>query len=47
MNKKRQKELEAKGFKVTSVAEFLELTPDEETIIELHLALSNAFKKSP
>lgn len=37
--------LEAKGWKVTSAAEFLGLTPDEESLIELRLALSNAVKK--
>jgi len=37
--------MEAKGWKVTSVAGFLELTPDEESLIELRLALSNAVRK--
>lgn len=45
MNKEKRKRLEAKGWKVTSAAEFLELTPDEESLIELRLALSNAVKK--
>lgn len=45
MDKEKRKKLEAKGWEVTSVAEFLELTPDEEKIIELRLALSNALKK--
>ena len=45
MNKEKRKKLEAKGWKVTSVAEFLELTPDEEKIVELRLALSDALKR--
>lgn len=44
MKKEKKEKLEAKGWKVTSVAEFLELTPDEEKIIELRLALSRAVK---
>jgi DNA-binding transcriptional regulator YiaG len=45
MNKEKRKKLEAKGWKVTSVAEFLELTPDEEKVIELRLTLSEVLKK--
>lgn len=45
MDKEKRKNLEAKGWKVTSVAEFLELTPDEEKIVELRFALSDALKK--
>ena len=45
MNKKRQKELKAKGFRVTTVAEFLDLTPHEEAIIELRLVLSKELKR--
>lgn len=45
MNKEKRNKLEAKGWKVTSVAEFLELTPDEEKIIELRLTLSEVLKK--
>lgn len=44
MNKKRQKELEAKGFEVTTVGEFLGLSNLETQIIELRLSLSNALK---
>ena len=40
----KRKKLEAKGWKVTSVAEFLELTPEENSIVELKLALSKALK---
>ena len=45
MNKEKREKLEVKGWKVTTVAEFLELTPEEERIIELRLALSNALKQ--
>ncbi|MBA3786835.1 MAG: helix-turn-helix transcriptional regulator [Acidobacteria bacterium] len=45
MNREKRKKLEAKGWKVISVAEFLELTPEEQSLIELRLALSNAVKK--
>lgn len=45
MNKAKQKKLEEKGFEVTTVADFLELTPDEQEIIELRLSLSRAIKK--
>ena len=45
MNEEKRKRLEAKGWKISSAAEFLELTPDEESLIELRLALSNAVKK--
>ena len=44
MNEDKRKKLEAKGWKVTSVADFLELKPDEESLIELRLALSRAVK---
>jgi DNA-binding XRE family transcriptional regulator len=45
MNAGKRKKLEAKGWKVTSVTEFLELTPEESALIELRLALSNALKQ--
>lgn len=45
MNKYKRQKLEAQGWKVTSIAEFLELTPAEERIIELKLALSEALKQ--
>jgi DNA-binding XRE family transcriptional regulator len=45
MDKAKRKRLEAKGWKVGSVAEFLGLTPEEEAIIGLRLALSNAVKR--
>jgi len=45
MKKDKRKKLEAKGWKVATAAEFLELTPEEESLIELRLALSKAVKK--
>jgi hypothetical protein len=41
---KRQK-LEAAGFKVTTVAEFLDLSPEEMEMIEIRLSLSKLLKK--
>jgi predicted XRE-type DNA-binding protein len=41
---KRQK-LEAAGWKVGSVAEFLNLSPEEEAIIEIRLPLSKSLKQ--
>jgi predicted XRE-type DNA-binding protein len=41
---KRQK-LEAAGWKVGTVAEFLELSPEEEAIIEIRLSLSKSLKQ--
>ena len=43
-NEKRAK-LEAKGWKVGTVTEFLELSPEQSAIIELRLALSKALKQ--
>lgn len=40
MNSAKRKHLEAKGFKVGDVQEFLNLSPDEDAYIELKLALS-------
>ena len=41
---KRQR-LEAAGWKIGTVAEFLELTPVESEIIELKLAISQELKE--
>ncbi|MFA9202218.1 MAG: helix-turn-helix domain-containing protein [Candidatus Nanopelagicaceae bacterium] len=41
---KRQK-LEAAGWKVGSVAEFLQLSPEEEAIVEIRLSLSRYLKQ--
>ena len=45
MNKQRKKELAAKGFAVTNVADFLGLSPHEEQMIELRLKLSKAIRE--
>ncbi len=45
MNEEKRKKLEAKGWKITSVKEFLALTPEEENVIELKLTLSRALKE--
>lgn len=44
MNEEKRKKLEANGWRVGTVAEFLNLTPEDEAIIELKLALSAALK---
>ncbi|RMF24947.1 MAG: XRE family transcriptional regulator [Deltaproteobacteria bacterium] len=44
MDKEKKKRLEAAGWRVGSVAEFLELTPEEEEFIEFKLALSRELK---
>lgn len=44
MDQQKQKRLEAKGWKVGTVSEFLELTPEENTLIEIKLALSRNLK---
>jgi DNA-binding XRE family transcriptional regulator len=40
MNNTKRKRLEAKGWKVGSVQEFLNLSPEETSYVELKLALS-------
>ncbi|CAC5343444.1 hypothetical protein [Planktothrix prolifica] len=40
MDEEKKKRLEAKGWKVGTVAEFLELTPEEAMLVEIKLALS-------
>ncbi|MGG6265094.1 helix-turn-helix domain-containing protein [Leptolyngbya sp. AN03gr2] len=44
MDQEKQKRLEAKGWKVGTVSEFLELTSEENTLIEIKLALSQSLK---
>ena len=41
MNKAKRLRLEAKGWKVGTVEEFLELTPEESAYIELKLKLAD------
>ncbi len=45
MEKKKRKGLDEKGWKVRSVSEFLGLSEDEERVVELRIALSDALKK--
>jgi len=45
MDKHKQASLEAKGWRVGRVDEFLELTPDEAAYIELKLALSEQVRE--
>ena len=44
MDKKRQQQLEEKGFQVGSAADFLELSPEEEAYIDIRLDISNMVK---
>ncbi|HEY0655225.1 MAG TPA: helix-turn-helix transcriptional regulator [Chryseosolibacter sp.] len=49
MNSAKKKRLESKGFKVGSVDEFLELSPEESKIIDLKISLGRklqAYRKS-
>ena len=45
MKPSKKLKLEASGWKVGTAADFLGLTPDEETYIELKLALSEQLRK--
>jgi predicted XRE-type DNA-binding protein len=45
MDKKKKEALESKGYKVSSVEEFLGLSTEESEYIELKLALSDALAK--
>ncbi len=45
MDKSKKKKLEQAGWKVGSVADFLELSPEEEMYVELKLSLSQYLKK--
>lgn len=45
MDKARRERLEAKGWKVGTVAEFLELTPEESTLVEIKLALGRKLRQ--
>ncbi len=44
MDRLKKRRLEAKGWKIGTVAEFLELTPEENALIEIKLALSRDLK---
>lgn len=45
MDRAKRERLEAQGWKVGTVSEFLELTPEETTLIEIKLALSRSLKE--
>ncbi|HBW58004.1 MAG TPA: transcriptional regulator [Oscillatoriales bacterium UBA8482] len=44
MDEEKKKRLEAKGWKVGTVAEFLKLTPEEVLLVEIKLVLSRSLK---
>jgi hypothetical protein len=46
MDQQTQKRLEEKGWKVGTVSEFLDLSPEEEILVETKLALAEALKNS-
>jgi hypothetical protein len=45
MDAAKQARLEAAGFRVGMVAEFLGLTPEEEALVEVRVALARALKE--
>ena len=45
MKKAKHERLEAKGWKVGTVAEFLGLTPEESALIEIKLALARRLRE--
>jgi len=45
MDATKQARLEAQGWKVGSVDEFLELTPEESMLIEIKLALASSLRQ--
>lgn len=45
MEKSKRQHLEKKGWKVGTVSEFLDLTPEEAALIEIKLALSRYLKE--
>ena len=45
MDRKRIARLERAGWKIGSTAEFLELTPQEDALIEMRLALARGLKR--
>jgi DNA-binding XRE family transcriptional regulator len=44
MDRLKKEHLEAKGWNVGTVSEFLKLTPEENALIEIKLALSRSLK---
>ena len=45
MDRAKRERLQAQGWKVGTVAEFLELTPEEASLIEIKLALSKSLRE--
>ncbi|WP_103668681.1 helix-turn-helix transcriptional regulator [Pseudanabaena sp. BC1403] len=45
MDLDKRARLEAKGWKVGTVSDFLELTPEESVLVEIKLALSQSLKE--
>lgn len=45
MDKRKRKRLEAKGWKVGTPAELLGMTPEEESLVEIRLALSQKVRE--
>lgn len=45
MDKRKQKRLEAKGWKVGTAAELLGMTPAESSLVEIRLALSKKVRE--
>lgn len=45
MKQTKRERLEKKGWKVGSVSDFLELSPEEEAFVELRLALSHSVRE--
>jgi hypothetical protein len=45
MDQAKRERLEAKGWKVGTVSEFLELTPEENALIVIKLALSRSLRE--
>jgi predicted metal-binding transcription factor (methanogenesis marker protein 9) len=45
MREDKRKKLESKGWKVGSVAQFLDLSPDEEAYVELKLRLAGGLRQ--
>jgi DNA-binding XRE family transcriptional regulator len=44
MDESKKRRLESQGWKIGTVKDFLELTPEESTLIEIRLALSKSLK---
>ena len=45
MKQTERKKLKAKGWKIGTAADFLELTPEEEAFIEMKMSLSQSLKE--